>query len=102
MAALEDLAACYMDSMTSLSIPASGYEIRYDHGLFAQSIREGWQDERLKQWLRLVGNCRATGTTYLGGASGIRRYGHRFHAQHSAHRRGTSANILRLWGAPRC
>ncbi len=46
------LAACYMDSMTSLGIPAYGYGIRYEHGLFAQTIREGWQEERPEQWLR--------------------------------------------------
>lgn len=46
------LAACYMDSMTSLGIPAYGYGIRYEHGLFAQTIRDGWQEERPEQWLR--------------------------------------------------
>jgi starch phosphorylase len=46
------LAACYMDSMTSLGIPAYGYGIRYEHGLFAQTIRDGWQEERPEQWLK--------------------------------------------------
>ncbi len=49
------LAACYMDSMAALGIPAYGYGIRYEHGLFAQSIRDGWQDEQPEQWLK-VGN----------------------------------------------
>ena len=40
------LAACYMESMTSLGIPAYGY------GMFVQSIRDGWQEEHPEQWLR--------------------------------------------------
>ena len=39
------LAACFMESLASLSIPAFGYGIRYDHGLFKQVIRQGWQEE---------------------------------------------------------
>src|SRR5256714_1845940 len=39
------LAACLMESMASLGIPARGYGIRYDHGLFRQVIRDGWQME---------------------------------------------------------
>ncbi len=39
------LAACFMDSMASLSIAAYGYGIRYDNGLFRQIIRNGWQQE---------------------------------------------------------
>src|SRR5438552_12529838 len=39
------LAACLMESMASLGIPARGYGIRYDHGLFRQVIRDGWQRE---------------------------------------------------------
>jgi starch phosphorylase len=41
------LAACYMDSMASLAVPAYGYGIRYEHGLFMQEIRHGWQRELL-------------------------------------------------------
>jgi len=37
------LAACLMESMATLGIPAYGYGIRYDHGLFRQVIRDGWQ-----------------------------------------------------------
>src|SRR4051812_22201878 len=37
------LAACYMESMASLGIPAHGYGIRYDHGLFRQVVVNGWQ-----------------------------------------------------------
>ena len=45
------LAACFMESMASLGIPAYGYGIRYDHGLFRQVIRDGWQQEYPEEWL---------------------------------------------------
>jgi starch phosphorylase len=45
------LAACFMESMASLAIPAFGYGIRYDHGLFRQAIRDGWQKEYPEEWL---------------------------------------------------
>jgi starch phosphorylase len=45
------LAACFMESLASLSIPAFGYGIRYDHGLFKQAIRDGWQEEFPEDWL---------------------------------------------------
>jgi starch phosphorylase len=45
------LAACYMDSMAALSIPAHGYGIRYDHGMFRQVIRDGRQQEYPESWL---------------------------------------------------
>jgi starch phosphorylase len=45
------LAACFMESMATLSIPAFGYGIRYDHGLFRQIIRDGWQREFPEDWL---------------------------------------------------
>jgi starch phosphorylase len=45
------LAACFMDSMASLSIAAHGYGIRYDNGLFRQIIRGGWQQEAPEDWL---------------------------------------------------
>ncbi len=46
------LAACYMDSCASLQIPAIGYGIRYEFGIFEQTIRDGWQEERTDKWLR--------------------------------------------------
>ena len=46
------LAACFMESLASLSIPAFGYGIRYDHGLFKQVIRQGWQEEYPEDWLQ--------------------------------------------------
>ena len=47
------LAACYMDSLATLDLPAIGYGIRYEHGIFEQAIREGAQEERTDKWLRL-------------------------------------------------
>ena len=45
------LAACFMESMASLAIPAIGYGIRYDFGLFRQIIAQGWQQEYPDEWL---------------------------------------------------
>jgi len=47
------LAACYMESMTTEEVPAIGYGIRYEFGLFRQEIRDGWQVEKSDRWLRL-------------------------------------------------
>lgn len=47
------LAACYMDSLASLSVPAVGYGIRYEFGIFNQEIHDGWQVEKTDKWLRL-------------------------------------------------
>jgi len=46
------LAACYMDSLATLEIPAIGYGIRYEYGIFKQSIKDGWQVETADDWLR--------------------------------------------------
>ena len=45
------LAACFMESMATLSIAAHGYGIRYDNGLFRQTIADGWQHEYPENWL---------------------------------------------------
>jgi starch phosphorylase len=45
------LAACYMESMATVGLAGFGYGIRYDHGLFRQVIRDGWQIEMPEDWL---------------------------------------------------
>ncbi|ACB54532.1 glycogen phosphorylase [Crocosphaera subtropica ATCC 51142] len=46
------LAACYMDSLSSLEVPAIGYGIRYEFGIFDQEIKDGWQVEITDKWLQ--------------------------------------------------
>jgi len=46
------LAACYIDSLASQQIPAIGYGIRYEFGIFDQEIHDGWQVEKTDKWLR--------------------------------------------------
>jgi starch phosphorylase len=45
------LAACFMDSLATLDIPAVGYGIRYEFGIFKQSLKDGWQVESPDEWL---------------------------------------------------
>jgi len=46
------LAACFMDSLATLNVPAVGYGIRYEFGIFDQAIHDGWQVELTDKWLR--------------------------------------------------
>ena len=46
------LAACFIDSLATLEVPALGYGIRYEFGIFHQEIIDGWQVEKTDKWLR--------------------------------------------------
>ncbi len=81
------LAACYMDSLSSLEVPAIGYGIRYEFGIFDQEIKDGWQVEITDKWLQ-YGNpweiCRpeASVTVNFGGHSEPYTDGHeQFHVR---------------------
>jgi len=113
------LAACYMDSLSALGIPAYGYGIRYENGLFEQRFSDGWQQEFPEDWLAVCNpwelNHREApysigfgGTVeYLGGDDATARA-----FWYPAERvlavpydtpiagwRGHHANMLRLWSA---
>lgn len=49
------LASCYMDSMTTLSYPITGFSIRYEFGIFKQVIIDGWQNEFPDSWIDQAG-----------------------------------------------
>jgi starch phosphorylase len=55
MAALVDWRRAFFDSLATLNIPAVGYGIRYEFGIFSQTFEDGWQVEQPDEWL-LYGN----------------------------------------------
>jgi starch phosphorylase len=106
------LAACFMDSMSTLGIAAYGYGIRYEHGLFRQHIANGWQVEEAEEWLIQGGNpwelnrSEARYSVPFGGTVGN---GHRWHPTEQVIAIGNDmaiagwkaqhVNTLRLWSA---
>jgi len=116
------LAACYLDSLATLEIPAIGYGIRYEFGIFDQEIRDGWQVEITDKWLRYgnaweVPRTNITFDVPVGGHT--ERYTDqdgRYRVRWVPHRlvrgiaydtpilgyRVNTCNILRLWRAEAC
>nr|WP_245513385.1 glycogen/starch/alpha-glucan phosphorylase [Enterovirga rhinocerotis] len=113
------LAACFMESMASIDLPAYGYGIRYDYGLFRQVITDGVQHEVPEDWLSF-GNpweferpniaypVRFGGTVETGPETGL-GVGHDWHPAETVMAvaydtpvvgwRGRRVNTLRLWSA---
>src|SRR5271165_3150088 len=75
------LAACYMDSLTTLNIPAIGYGIRYEFGLFDQEIQNGWQVEKTDKWLSL-GNPWETSRSEISHYVGAGGHTEQYHDDH--------------------
>ncbi len=116
------LAACYMDSLATLAIPAIGYGIRYEFGIFHQAIQDGVQVELTDKWLRL-GNAWEIARPQIG--YDVKIGGHTEHCTDSAGRYRVNwvpdrvvkgipydtplvgygvrnVNMLRLWKAEAC
>jgi starch phosphorylase len=111
------LAACYLDSMATLELPAYGYGIRYEFGIFDQVIRSGAQIERPEEWLRygcpwMVARPEFTQPVHFYGHTEVHGDGHPqvrwvdttsvlgipFDMPICGHRNDT-VNTLRLWSA---
>jgi starch phosphorylase len=109
------LAACFLDSMSTVGIAAYGYGIRYEHGLFRQHIAEGWQVEEAEEWLIKGGHPwelnrpEARYVVPFGGVANAGRKGRRWHPTEQVVALGTDTaiagwqakhvNTLRLWSA---
>ena len=111
------LAACFMESMSTLGVAAHGYGIRYEHGLFRQAVVDGWQQEQTENWLDF-GNPwefeRAEVIYPIGFGGSVETLVNEAGEQHQVWRpgetvravaydtpvvgwRGSSVNTLRLW-----
>jgi starch phosphorylase len=113
------LAACYMDSLATLNVPAIGYGIRYEFGIFDQAIHDGWQLELTDKWLRFgnpweIVRSETTYDVQFGGRTETYRdergrYGVRWLPDRVVKGvaydtlvpgyRGPTTNLLRLWKA---
>ncbi len=113
------LASCFMESMASLGLPTWGYGIRYDHGLFRQIVKDGWQQEYPEEWLSFTNpwefeRPEVTYDIFYGGrvetaasrAGGIRHIWHPAELVRAVAYdtpivgwRGAYVNALRLWSA---
>ena len=116
------LAACYLDSMATLSIPSIGYGIRYEYGIFDQEIREGRQVEITDAWLKLGNPWElrraeiAFPVSFGGSTQAFHDDEGRYRVRWTPHRqvqgvaydtpilgyRNDTANLLRLWRAEAC
>src|SRR5262249_7854456 len=110
------LAACFIDSMATMSIPAHGYGLRYEYGIFRQEIRNGYQVEQPDNWLRRIDPWEAvryidTGRTQLNASIDFQDGSARLAAGRPTELLGIpydrpvigwggkTVNTLRLWGA---
>ena len=90
------LAACFLDSLATLQYPATGYGIRYDYGIFTQSIdTDGGQRESASTWLRLHN----VWETPRSDARYIVRFGGRVLVTHDADFHGVAGLALEDWTA---
>ncbi|HEY7819835.1 MAG TPA: glycogen/starch/alpha-glucan phosphorylase, partial [Vicinamibacteria bacterium] len=112
------LAACFMDSLATLSVPAIGYGIRYEFGIFDQKIVDGWQVEASDNWLRLgnpweLARPEISFDVGFGGHTEVVSDARGYHVRWTPARmvkgvaydtpivgyRAATANLLRLWKA---
>jgi starch phosphorylase len=112
------LAACYLDSMATLQVPGIGYGIRYEFGIFQQTLRDGWQVELTDKWLRLgnpweIARPEIVFDVKLGGRTETYREGEKLRVRWVPERvvrgmaydtpvvgyGGNTVNLLRLWKA---